>query len=83
MVPVESILRPALAQAGKSYVFGAQASAADPSPKAFDCSELVKWACARAGVTPTMPDGTMDVDGICGPVTSAYLQKLLTQAGYA
>ena len=58
MVPVESIVRLALAQAGKSYVFGAEASAAYPSPKAFDCSELVKWACARAGVTPTMPDGT-------------------------
>ena len=27
----------------------------DPDPKAFDCSELTKWAAARAGVT--IPDG--------------------------
>jgi cell wall-associated NlpC family hydrolase len=64
-VPVESILRTALAQAGKSYVFGAEASAADPSPLAFDCSELVEWACARSGVTPTMPDGTWAQQAFC------------------
>lgn len=64
-VPVESILRLALAQAGKSYVFGAEASAADPSPKAFDCSELVEWACTRAGVAPTMPDGTWAQQAFC------------------
>lgn len=40
----------AQAQAGKKYIYGAEASLADPSPKAFDCSELVQWAAARAGV---------------------------------
>lgn len=40
----------ALAQAGDRYVFGVEASASDPNPNAFDCSELVEWASARAGV---------------------------------
>jgi cell wall-associated NlpC family hydrolase len=44
----------ALAQTGDAYVWGASASPTDPHPKAFDCSELVKWAAARAGVT--VPD---------------------------
>ncbi|HEV7523512.1 MAG TPA: NlpC/P60 family protein [Acidimicrobiia bacterium] len=45
----------ALAEQGKPYVYGANASLTDPNPKAFDCSELTKWASARAGVT--IPDG--------------------------
>lgn len=40
----------ALAQAGDRYVYGSEASASDPNPNAFDCSELVEWAAARAGV---------------------------------
>lgn len=39
-----------LSQAGDTYIFGAEASASDPDPDAFDCSELVEWACARIGV---------------------------------
>ena len=46
----------ALAEAGKPYVFGAQANANDPNPKAFDCAELVQWAAARNGVA--LPDGS-------------------------
>ena len=45
----------ALAEQGKPYVYGATASITDPDPKAFDCSELTKWAAARAGTT--IPDG--------------------------
>jgi cell wall-associated NlpC family hydrolase len=45
----------ALAEQGKPYVYGASASITDPNPRAFDCSELTKWAAARAGVT--IPDG--------------------------
>jgi hypothetical protein len=30
----------------------------DPNPPLFDCSELVRWACRRAGVVPEMPDGS-------------------------
>ncbi len=50
----QTFLQNALAQAGDAYVWGASANPADPHPKAFDCSELVKWAGARAGVT--IPD---------------------------
>lgn len=41
----------ALTQAGDPYILGAEASPSNPNPAAFDCSELVEWACARAGVT--------------------------------
>jgi cell wall-associated NlpC family hydrolase len=48
----------ALQQAGKRYVFGAEASPSDPNPRSFDCSELVEWAAARAGISPRVPDGS-------------------------
>jgi cell wall-associated NlpC family hydrolase len=48
----------ALQQAGDRYSFGAEASPSDPNPRAFDCSELVEWAAARAGITPRVPDGS-------------------------
>jgi len=54
-VTTQNFLDAALSQQGKPYVWGATASASDPSPPAFDCSELTKWAAARAGVT--IPDG--------------------------
>lgn len=46
----DAMVRFALGQAGSAYRFGAEASADDADPDAFDCSELVEWACARAGV---------------------------------
>ncbi|MCU0695563.1 MAG: peptidoglycan-binding protein [Myxococcaceae bacterium] len=46
----------ALGQQGKSYVFGAETNLNDPNPQTFDCSELVEWAAARAGVR--FPDGS-------------------------
>lgn len=51
----------ALAQqeAGDRYVYGAEVNLSDPNPPGpFDCSELVQWSCAVAGVTPTVPDGS-------------------------
>jgi len=51
----QSFLTTALQEQGKPYVYGATASPTDPNPKAFDCSELTKWAAARVGVT--IPDG--------------------------
>lgn len=51
----QAFLSNALAEQGKPYVYGATAQISDPDPKAFDCSELTKWAAARAGVT--IPDG--------------------------
>lgn len=47
----EAFVKYALEQAGDRYTFGAEARASDPDPDAFDCSELVEWAAARAGVT--------------------------------
>lgn len=54
---IASFVALALQQAGKRYVFGAEAAPSDPNPKAFDCSELVEWAVARAGI-PAVPDGS-------------------------
>lgn len=48
----------ALTQAGDPYRLGAEAALHDPDPPAFDCSELVQWACARVGVDA--PDGTVN-----------------------
>lgn len=43
----------AMTQSGDQYIFGAEASPSNPNPGAFDCSELVEWACARIGVKIT------------------------------
>jgi len=51
----QQFLSTALAEQGKPYVYGATAQISDPNPRAFDCSELTKWAAARSGVT--IPDG--------------------------
>jgi len=55
---VDRFVSLALQQAGDRYVFGAEASPSDPDPRAFDCSELVEWAAARAGISPKVPDGS-------------------------
>lgn len=57
----------ALTQAGDTYIYGAEASGADPNPNAFDCSELVQWACARVGVT--FVDGSSAQIAACKPIT--------------
>lgn len=41
----------ALRQVGDRYVYGSEADPKDPDPDAFDCSELIQWACAQVGVT--------------------------------
>ena len=55
---VDRFVAIALQQAGKRYVFGAEAAASNPNPAAFDCSELVEWAASRAGISPRVPDGS-------------------------
>lgn len=55
MADVETVLRIALSQVGKPYIFGAQPQSTDPNPQAFDCGSFVKWCCDRAGVVPRMP----------------------------
>lgn len=57
----------ALGQQGKSYVFGAEVRMNDPSPNAFDCSELIEWAAARAGVR--VPDGSINQINAATPMS--------------
>ena len=52
----KSFVADALSQAGKVYRFGAEASANNDNPTAFDCSELVQWSAARQGIQ--MPEGS-------------------------
>lgn len=59
----------ALEQAGDRYIYGAEAAATDADPNAFDCSELVQWAAARAGVE--FVDGSAAQIAACKPVTVA------------
>ncbi len=47
---VQRFLEAALAQEGDTYVFDAQTDHGDVDPEKFDCSELVEWAAAQAGV---------------------------------
>lgn len=57
MTPIEDVLLHSLAQAGDRYVFGAEVPLDATDSDEWDCSELVQWSCARAGVRPTVPDG--------------------------
>ena len=43
----------ALRQQGDRYVFGHEVEMGDVDPDVFDCSELVQWAAAQAGVEIT------------------------------
>lgn len=56
--PIETIMTLLLLQDGDRYIFGTETDPLDPDPEAFDCSEIIQWACARAGVQPTVPDGS-------------------------
>jgi len=59
MVTPQDLLDLLLTQDGDPYIFGTEVSPSDSNPKAFDCSELVEWGCARLGVKPIMPDGAI------------------------
>jgi hypothetical protein len=54
---IEDVLLHALNDTGAQYVFGAQTVMQNDQPAKVDCSELVEWACGKAGVVPRMPDG--------------------------
>lgn len=58
MTPVEDVLLWAVAQESDKYRLGAEAFPEQENPDEFDCSELVEWSCAKAGVSPPMPDGS-------------------------
>jgi cell wall-associated NlpC family hydrolase len=47
---IDDFVAAALTQRGDPYVYGAEASFNDANPSEFDCSELVQWAAARAGL---------------------------------
>lgn len=57
MVHIEDVLLHSLTQDGDRYVFGAEVPPSAPDSDEWDCSELVQWSCARAGVVPQVPDG--------------------------
>lgn len=52
----DDLVKMASSMAGKPYIFGYEVRLSDPNPKAFDCSELIEWACYRLGVY--FPDGS-------------------------
>lgn len=56
MIDLELGQRVLLAQVGKPYIFGYEVKLDDPSPQAFDCSELVEWFYHQMGLY--MPDGS-------------------------
>ena len=62
-----AFVRVCLAQAGDSYIYGAEAAASNPNPNAFDCSELIEWALARVGVT--FVDGSSAQIARCRPIS--------------
>ncbi|RSM74808.1 hypothetical protein DMH04_39490, partial [Kibdelosporangium aridum] len=53
---LQTFLNSAVAQTGDKYVFGHEVNLNDRNPSTFDCSELVEWAAAQAGVK--VPDGS-------------------------
>lgn len=64
---LQTFLQRALAQQGKEYVFGTEVSMNDPSPRRFDCSELVEWAAHQAGVR--VPDGSANQIAAARPMS--------------
>jgi cell wall-associated NlpC family hydrolase len=63
-----------LRQVGDRYVYGAETDLANPDPHAFDCSELVQWACAQVGVS--FPDGTWAQEAAATKITVAQAAKI-------
>lgn len=48
---LDTFVNDALAQAGDSYVFGANVDLHNTNPTSFDCSSLVEWSAAQVGIT--------------------------------
>lgn len=53
---LEALIKAGSSQLNKPYQFGYKPENSDPNPKAFDCSGLVRWVWAQAGVA--VPDGS-------------------------
>ena len=58
MATNKDLLELVTSQDGDSYIFGVEVRPTESDPDAFDCSELVEWACARLDIEPRMPDGS-------------------------
>jgi hypothetical protein len=67
----EEFYAAAFAQVGKRYIFGHEVRMDDPSPRAFDCSELVEWMFHGAGIR--IPDGSYNQEASSVPVNSREL----------
>lgn len=65
MTHIEDVLLFAISDSGARYVFGAEASIRDNHPDKIDCSELVEWSSGKAGVQPTVPDGSFNQYAHC------------------
>lgn len=65
---IETFVRNALQETGKTYSYGATPSASDPDPRAFDCSSLVQWAATRAGI-PNVPRTSEQQIAACDPIS--------------
>jgi len=50
----------AIAQKGDGYVFGSEVPLTADDSANWDCSELVEWSCAKAGVKPKVLDGAFN-----------------------
>jgi len=69
-------------QAGDEYIFGVEVDPSDANPEAFDCSELIEWACARMGIQPVMPDGSwMQIQHCHKHATLISVDKALSTPG--
>jgi cell wall-associated NlpC family hydrolase len=67
---IEDVLLWAVAQKGDRYVFGAEVPTAAADASSWDCSELVEWACAKAGVAPRVLDGAFNQWAQCKQAAS-------------
>lgn len=67
MATGHDLVHTAMRMRGKPYVFGAEVNLNDPNPRAFDCSELIEWACAQIGVR--FPDGSWNQIAACSPIS--------------
>lgn len=71
-----AIVKAALSQLGKKYTYGAA------GPDAFDCSALVKYVCAQAGIS--VPRTSTQLLQLNGQITAAELRPgdILARAGH-
>lgn len=82
MATNKELLELVTSQDGDSYIFGAEVRPSESDPDAFDCSELVEWACARLDVEPRMPDGSWHQARHCrNENTLIEVEKAIDTAG--